>query len=52
MHTYETNLKSAGRIAALLLAVASGQVFGQTHVHTPRIARAAASRAASPGSSP
>jgi hypothetical protein len=51
MNTYETNLKSVGRKAALLLAVASGQVFGQTHMHTPRIARATAPRAASPGAS-
>jgi hypothetical protein len=32
MNTYETNLKSAGRIAGLLLAVVSGPVFGQAHV--------------------
>jgi hypothetical protein len=51
MNTYETNLKPAGRIAALMLAVASGQVFGQTHVHNPRIARAVAPRAVSPGAS-
>ncbi|HXM42666.1 MAG TPA: hypothetical protein VN924_15545 [Bryobacteraceae bacterium] len=51
MNTYETNLKSAGWIAAQILAVASGQVFGQAHVHTPRIARAAAPRAVGPGAS-
>jgi hypothetical protein len=59
MKTYETNLKPAGRIAALLLAISPGLLFGQAQAPPTRLSRlaahksanAAAPRAANPSTS-
>ena len=47
MKTYGTNLKSTGRVAAVLLALAPGWAFGQAQTPPTRLARLANRRPAS-----